>query len=125
MRIARSTLILFIANLITLGLVWRASTTHTTTTISQNLLFPTGITSLEINDNGNKINLEKKGAFWYVNSPYKWQANLWSVQRVIDELRFVDSEKGFNVSEAKANGSSLETYGLEKPRWSLKTTTEE
>ncbi len=124
MRIARSTLILFVANLLVFGLVWRASITHTVAPISQNLLFPTGITGLEINDNGTKIALEKKGAFWYVNSPYKWAANLWSVQRIIDELRFIDSEKGFTVNEVKANGSNLETYGLQKPRWTLKAVTE-
>ncbi len=124
MRIARSTLILFVANLLVFGLVWRASITHTVAPISQNLLFPTGITGLEINDNGTKIALEKKGAFWYVNSPYKWAANLWSVQRIIDELRFIDSEKGFTVNEVKANGSNLETYGLQKPRWILKAVTE-
>ncbi|MEI6283582.1 MAG: DUF4340 domain-containing protein [Opitutae bacterium] len=124
MRIARSTLILFIANLVVFGLVWRASITHTVAPVSQNLLFPTGITGLEITDNGTKIALEKKGSFWYVNSPYKWAANLWSVQRIIDELRFIDSEKGFSVNEVKSNGSSLETYGLEKARWTLKTITE-
>ena len=124
MRIARSTLILFVANLIVFGLVWRASITHTIAPVSQNLLFPTGITGLEITDNGTKITLEKKGSFWYVNSPYKWAANLWSVQRIIDELRFIDSEKGFSVNEVKANGSSLETYGLENARWTLKTVTE-
>lgn len=124
MRIARSTLILFIANLLVFGLVWRASVTHTVAPISQNLLFPTGITTLEITDSGTKIAMERKGAFWYVTSPYKWAANLWSVQRIIDELRFIDGEKGFNVSEVKANGSNLETYGLEKPRWILKAVTE-
>ena len=124
MRIARSTLVLFVANLLVFGLVWRASITHTVAPISQNLLFATGITSLEINDNGTKIALEKRGAFWYVNSPYKWAANLWSVQRIIDELRFIDSEKGFTVNEVKANGSNLETYGLQKPRWTLKAVTE-
>jgi hypothetical protein len=124
MRIARSTFILFLANLLVFGLVWRSSSTHSVAPVSQNLLFSTGITGLEIVDNGTKVTLEKRGAFWYVNSPYKWSANLWSVQRIIDELRFVDSDKGFNVAEVKANGSSLETYGLEKPRWTLKTTTE-
>ena len=124
MRIARSTLILFVANLLVFGLVWRASVTHTVAPVSQNLLFPTGINNLEITDNGTRISLEKKGAFWYVNSPYKWAANLWSVQRIIDELRFIDSEKGFSVSEVKTNGSNLETYGLEKPRWTLKAVTE-
>ena len=124
MRIARSTLVLFVANLLVFGLVWRASVTQTVAPISQNLLFATGITGLEINDNGTKIALEKRGAFWYVNSPYKWAANLWSVQRIIDELRFIDSEKGFTVNEVKANGSNLETYGLQKPRWTLKAVTE-
>jgi len=124
MRIARSTLILFIANVLVFGLVWRASVTHTVAPVSQNLLFPTGITGLEITDSGTKLVLEKKGAFWYVNAPYKWAANLWSVQRIIDELRFIDSEKGFSVNEVKANGSNLETYGLEKPRWTLKAVAE-
>lgn len=124
MRIARSTLILFIANLVAFALVWRASVTQTIAPVSQNLLFPAGLVSLELTDNGNKLTLEKKSLFWSVTSPYKWAANLWSVQRIIDELRFIDAEKGFSVSEVKTNGSSLETYGLITPRWNLKVVTD-
>ena len=44
--------------------------------------------------------------------PFEWPANVWSVQRLIDELRFISPESGFDVAEMTANGAGLKDYGL-------------
>ncbi len=122
MRIARTTLFLLLANLVAFGLVWRASYAHRQTTSSQALLFPAALSKVELTDAGQKLTLDKKAAGWRITTPMDWPANLWAVQRLIDELRFIDGEKGFAVAETVASGGHLSTYGLVTPRWLLRTT---
>jgi len=124
MRIARSTLILIVANLLAFGLIWKSTRQHVPTSIAQNFLFSSAIAKIELVDQEKKLNLEKKNGYWYVTTPYTWPANLWAVQRLLDEVRYVDAEKGFSTTEAKVGSGNLSVYGLEKPRWILKTTSE-
>lgn len=122
MRIARTTLFLLLANLVAFGLVWRATYAHRQTTSSQDLLFPAALSKVELIEAGQTLKLEKKPNGWRITTPLDWPANLWSVQRLIDELRFIDGEKGFAVTETLASGGKLSTYGLAAPRWILRTT---
>ena len=124
MRIARSTLILIVANLLAFGLIWKSTRQHAPISIAQNFLFSSDIAKIELVDQEKKLNLEKKNGYWYVTTPYTWPANLWAVQRLLDEVRYIDAEKGFLTTEAKVGSGNLSVYGLEKPRWILKTTSE-
>jgi len=124
MRISRTTVILLVANLIAFGLVWKATSGHKPTAIGQTQLFPSTPTKLILSEGPERIVLEKRNAGWRVTEPFDWPANIWTVQRLLDELRFVSAEAGFDAAEAKANGSSLKDYGLEAPRWTLKVTAE-
>ncbi|MEY3949748.1 MAG: hypothetical protein RJB43_1103 [Verrucomicrobiota bacterium] len=124
MRISRTTVILLVANLIAFGLVWRATSGHQPTAIGQSQLFPPTPTKLILSEGPERIVLEKRSAGWRLTEPFDWPANIWTVQRLLDELRFVSAEAGFDAAEAKANGSSLKDYGLEAPRWTLKVTAE-
>ena len=124
MRISRTTVILLVANLIAFGLVWRATSGHQPTAIGQTQLFPSTPTKLILSEGPERIVLEKRSAGWRLTEPFDWPANIWTVQRLLDELRFVSAETGFDAAEAKANGSSLKDYGLEAPRWTLKVTAE-
>lgn len=124
MRIARSTVILILANLLAFALVWRSTYEHNVPVATQTLVFPVSIEKIELTEANSKLVIEKKNLIWVVTSPFNWSANLWSVQRLIDELRLVDSEKGFAANEVKLGSGSLATYGLEKPRWSLRITSE-
>jgi hypothetical protein len=124
MRIARTTLVLLLANLVAFGLVWRATSVHRQTAASQDLLFPAALAKIELTESGQKLVLEKRPSSWRITAPIEWPANLWAVQRLLDEIRFIDGDKGFATAETKAAGGSLATYGLAAPRWILRTTSD-
>ena len=124
MRIARTTLVLLLANLVAFGLVWRATSAHRQTAANQDLLFPAALAKIELTESGQKLVLEKRPSSWRITAPIEWPANLWAVQRLLDEIRFIDGDKGFATAETKAAGGSLATYGLTAPRWILRTTSD-
>ncbi|MSS99261.1 MAG: hypothetical protein CK541_01430 [Opitutia bacterium] len=124
MRISRTTVILLVANFIAFGLVWKATSGHQSGDASQTQLFPATLTKLVLSEGPERIVLESRATGWRVTEPFDWPANIWTVQRLLDELRFVGNENGFDVDEVKANGSDLKAYGLEVPRWNLKVTAE-
>lgn len=124
MRISRTTVILLVANFIAFGLVWKATSGHQAGDASQTQLFPATLTKLVLSEGPERIVLESRASGWRVTEPFDWPANIWTVQRLLDELRFVGNENGFDVDEVKANGSDLKAYGLEAPRWNLKVTAE-
>ena len=122
MRISRTTVVLLLANLIAFGLVWRAMSGQTTAAVSQTQLFPANPARIALAEGPTRVLLEKRPAGWRVLEPFEWPANVWSVQRLIDELRFISPESGFDVAEVTANGASLKDYGLEPARWTVKVT---
>jgi hypothetical protein len=124
MRISRTTVVLLLANLIAFGLVWRAMSGQTTAAVTQTQLFPANPARIALAEGPARLLLEKRPAGWRVLEPFDWPANVWSVQRLIDELRFISPESGFEVAEAIANGASLKDYGLEPARWTVKVTGE-
>ncbi|GDY17137.1 hypothetical protein LBMAG55_04600 [Verrucomicrobiota bacterium] len=124
MRISRTTVILLVANLLAFGLVWKATYVHRPTTETPDLVFAAAGAKLELTDEGRTLTLERRNSVWRVTAPFDWPANLWTVQRLQDELRFIGADKGFPVEEAKANGEGLAAYGLATPRWTLKVTGE-
>ncbi len=124
MRFSRTTLILLVANLVAFGLVWKATYRHTTANVSQQLLFPATPAKVILTDGTDRLVLEKRNSLWHLSEPFDWLANSWAVQRLLDELHDCRTENSFLASESKANGSSLEAYGLAKPRWTLKVTNE-
>jgi hypothetical protein len=124
MRISRTTVVLLLANLIAFGLVWRAMSGKTTAVISQTQLFPPNPTRIALAEGPARVLLEKRPAGWRVLEPFDWPANVWSVQRLIDELRFISPESGFDVTEVATNGASLKDYGLDPPRWTIKVAAE-
>ena len=124
MRISRTTVVLLIANLIAFGLVWRAMSGQTTVAVSQTQLFPPNPSRIALAEGPARVLLEKRANGWRVLEPFDWQANVWSVQRLIDELRFISPESGFDVAEVTANGASLKDYGLDPPRWTIKVAAE-
>ena len=124
MRISRTTVVLLLANLIAFGLVWRAMSGHGAAAVSQTQLFPANPARIAVAEGPTRMLLEKRPAGWRVLEPFDWPANVWSVQRLIDELRFISPESGFDVAEVTANGASLKDYGLEPARWTVKVTGE-
>ena len=124
MRISRTTVILLVANLIAFGLVWKSTSGHQPSSLSQTQLFPSQPAKLILSGGPERIVLEKRNSVWRLVEPFDWTANIWSVQRMLDELRFISADGGFDAAEARSNGSNLKDYGLEAPRWTLKVTAE-
>lgn len=124
MRISRTTLFLLLANLLAFGLVWRSTYSHQQAVVAQRQLFPAAIAKVAIADGADRLVLEKRNGLWRVTEPFEWPANIWSVQRLLEELREISPERGFAAAESKANGSTLEAYGLAAPRWTLRVTSE-
>lgn len=122
MRISRTTVVLLVANLLAFGLVWRAMSGQTPAAASQTQLFPADPARIALAEGPARILLERRPAGWRVLEPFDWPANVWSVQRLIDELRFISPESGFDVAEVTANGAGLKDYGLEPARWTIKVT---
>lgn len=120
MRISRTTVILLVANLIAFGFVWRATTGHRPAAVSQAQLFPAAPAKVILAEGAERLVLEKRTTGWRVTEPFDWAANIWSVQRLLDELRFISADGGFDAAEAKANGSGLKDYGLDPPRWTIR-----
>jgi hypothetical protein len=124
MRISRTTLVLLAANLLAFGLVWKATYAHRPATVTPDLVFPVAGARIELTDEGRTLTLEKRNSVWRATAPFDWPVNIWTLQRLQEELRFVSLDKGFPVDEAKANGEGLAAYGLATPRWTLKVTGE-
>ncbi|MFM2132496.1 MAG: hypothetical protein RL646_1699 [Verrucomicrobiota bacterium] len=117
MRPTRTTIILLLANLAAFALVWRATSEHRAPTAELVQLFPSDPEKLIVTDGAERLTLERRAGLWRVTDPFDWQANVWAVQRLIDELRFISPDAGFAASEAGPQG--LAAYGLDRPRWTL------
>lgn len=122
MRPSRTTILLLLANLAAFALVWRATSSHRAPAVERQQLFPAEPARLSVTDGAQKLSLERRAGLWKVTEPFEWQANVWAVQRLIDELRFITTEGGFAAAEAGPQG--LAAYGLDKPRWTLRVTGE-
>jgi hypothetical protein len=121
MRISRTTVLLLVANLVAFGLVWRATSSHRAAAETPDLVFTAAGDRIELTDEGRTLTLERRNSIWRVTAPFDWAANIWTVQRLQDELRFISLDQGFPVENG---GEGLATYGLAKPRWTLKVTGE-
>ena len=121
MRISRTTVLLLVANLVAFGLVWRATSSHRAAAETPDLVFTAAGDKIELTDEGRTLTLERRNSIWRVTAPFDWAANIWTVQRLQDELRFISLDQGFPVENG---GEGLATYGLAKPRWTLKVTGE-
>lgn len=72
---------------------------------------------IELRGNGleQPTMLKKIGSVWQISQPMKWQANFFAVNRILNQLQFVEQEASFSVAEISSTGQSLADYGLEEP----------
>jgi len=68
------------------------------------------------------IELTRSGAQWSLTSPIDWPANPHAVNRILNELQFLEHETSFSVAELEKNKQSLADYGLEPPRLTIEFT---
>ncbi|MFM9148624.1 MAG: DUF4340 domain-containing protein, partial [Verrucomicrobiota bacterium] len=117
MRPSRTTIVLLLANLAAFALVWKATSSHRAPATERLQIFPADPERVTVADGEQRLALERQSGVWKVTEPYRWQANVWAVQRLVDELRFISPDAGFPVDESDAQG--LAAYGLDRPRWTV------
>jgi hypothetical protein len=59
--------------------------------------------------------LERKGSTWQLIKPMQWSANYFAINRILNQLQFLEEEASFPVDEIEKTGQSLADYGLENP----------
>jgi hypothetical protein len=74
------------------------------------------IRSLTLAGPGPTLALQKRGDTWFVTQPLEWPANENAVDRIVNELQFLQHETSFSVADLAKNGQSLADYGLDHPK---------
>lgn len=118
----RWTLTLLIANL--LAIAW---ITHTHYQSAESLMslriFPMeagDVIALKIESRtAGTVALKKRGQTWWLEAPIEWAANPFAVQRIINQILFIQRDISFSTDELQASGKTLTEYGLEEPALSL------
>ncbi len=118
-----TTIILFLLNLTTLGLILllqddgdlRASDEQgLSSQISRHV-----IEADQIKISGPSLTaprvLKRNGSNWTQKSPVQWPANHFAVNRILNQLQFLEEQVAFSVDEINRTGQSLADYGLEDP----------
>ncbi len=59
--------------------------------------------------------LERQGSSWKIIQPIEWTANYFAINRILNQLQFLEEEASFSIDEIKRTGRNLEDYGLENP----------
>lgn len=59
--------------------------------------------------------LSRQGSNWRITEPMQWTANYFAVNRILNQLQFIEEEATFSVDEIRRTGQTLEDYGLENP----------
>jgi len=59
--------------------------------------------------------LVNNGSSWKLTEPMQWPANYFAINRILNQLQFLEEEASFSISEITQTGQSLADYGLEEP----------
>jgi hypothetical protein len=59
--------------------------------------------------------MERTGNNWYLREPLPWPANAFAVNRMLNQLQFIEEDAAFGVAEIERTGQSLADYGLDQP----------
>ncbi|MBC9866306.1 MAG: DUF4340 domain-containing protein [Opitutae bacterium] len=63
--------------------------------------------------------LKKTETQWDLTSPMEWQANIFAVSRILNQITFLEKETGFLVEELKDAERDLSNFGLDNPQLRL------
>lgn len=116
----RFTIFLLIANIALFGAILGLEREKSADDFARRDMAP--ITVLEIEgkniDKPRVLKLENNK--WRITTPIDWPANLFAVNRIINQLEFLEKETGFSVAEAAKSGHGLSEYGLDAPAYIFK-----
>lgn len=59
--------------------------------------------------------ISREGSDWNITKPMKWKANYFAVNRILNQLQFIEEKASFTIDEITNTGQSLSDYGLENP----------
>ncbi|MGZ0657239.1 DUF4340 domain-containing protein [Coraliomargarita sp. W4R53] len=59
--------------------------------------------------------LERKGSTWSITQPMQWSANYFAINRILNQLQFLEEDASFSVDEIEKTGQTLADYGLDDP----------
>ncbi|HKK18879.1 MAG TPA: DUF4340 domain-containing protein [Opitutales bacterium] len=59
--------------------------------------------------------LKRTGSSWQISEPMQWKANYFAINRILNQLQFIEEEATFSVDEISNTGQTLADYGLEDP----------
>ena len=84
-------------------------------------------TRIELSGKGLEVPrvLERTGSEWKIVEPTQWTANYFAINRILNQLQFLEEEASFSVDEITRTGQSLADYGLEEPWIRLTLSNEE
>lgn len=119
----RFTTLLIVLNLIAFGLIWILDTRHEDAdTHMGGLAGRIGRAVIEANRielDGQGLPearvLERRGSEWTLAKPLQWPANSFAVNRMLNQLQFIEAEASFTIEEIERTGQGLADYGLETP----------
>ena len=60
--------------------------------------------------------LARRADEWFLAEPVQWPANYFAVNRILNQLKFLEWETRFSVEEVIKSGRSLADYGLDEPK---------
>lgn len=120
MRI-RLTIFLIVFNAVLFGILYVLDNNPTETSSGFETVIPE-----EVLDRVNRISiersnpalrwvLEKKGSDWLIIDPIEWRTNRFAVNRILNQLQFIERITSFSVRDINRSGQSLSDYGLAEP----------
>lgn len=59
--------------------------------------------------------LEHDGSSWKMTAPMQWSANYFAINRMLNQLQFLEEEASFSIAEIEQTGQTLADYGLDEP----------
>lgn len=73
---------------------------------------------IQLGDDEPRV-LRLESGKWQIKAPIQWPANLFAVNRILQQLEFLEKETSFRTGDLTRTGQTLEQYGLETPQATL------
>ncbi len=130
----RFTAFLLVLNIITFGLIFLLSNKADNNSSTQagglsGMISREAIEATRIELSGKGLDaprvIERKGSSWEITQPIQWVANYFAINRILNQLQFLEEEASFSIAEIERTGQTLEDYGLEEPSIKLSIVNED
>ncbi len=114
------TIFLVIANAILFFCIYSLERNKPLTHPSQNQILSFSVLEISGKNIDKPRILKFENNRWRIVSPIDWKANLFAVNRIKNQLEFLDRKTSFSKKEVLSSGHSLSEYGLDTPAYVIK-----